>query len=956
MNEIRIAPFGEVLEALRKRRGLSQQELATKLDVHRNTIGKWERGICLPDSKALVLELARQLHLDAPDARRLLEASLTVVSSIWHVPFRRNPLFTGREETLRCLHEGFHADKISRFLSSRALTGLGGVGKTQIALEYAYRYREDYQAVLWVRAETYEILLSDLVALAEPLYLSERHEQEQQRVLEAVKRWLGNHGGWLLILDNIEEVALIADLLPSADQGHLLLTTRSQATGSIAHHINVVEMEPDEGALLVLRRAKRLEPTAGMAEAEASERDCALEIARLMGGLPLALDQAAAYLEETACSLPHYLRTYQAQRAVLLSLRGAESTDHPLPVSATFALALARVERTNPAAAELLRFCTFLHPNAIPKDLIMAAVPLLGSTLQLLAADPLILDTAIGVLRRFSLLNCHPKTELLSVHRLVQAVLQDSMDEETRRCWAERTVQALNRTFPDAQGPEVWPLCQRYLPHVLACRDLIDQWPIPWEIASRLLSLAGVYLMVRRQHEQAEPLLLQAHQIRLQSAGPDHPERAASLHNLGELRFYQGKHAQAAELFQQALVILEQHFPAYHFAVLESMSCLATTYQDQGHYGEAALLFRRLLLVSEHAYGPFHLKVADVLHRMAAVLRQMGSYDEALSRLTRALSIYEQTRGTMCEAVAFCHEQLGLLFRDCNQDETALQHFQRSLAIREHLYGPDEVRTARSLYQLGLHYRQSGRYCEALPLLTRALSIRQRMLGPTHVLTAISLQGLGLYHLDQGKWSEAESFLQRSLVMLEQALSIQHPQVGKATFYLARVFAAQGQYTQAEELYQKALATLEQALGEEHADLIPCIQGYAELLRHIHCLRQARFYEARARKIMLAHAGQLPGSAGDKSEGNSGRSPSFKTFLAECCEMHVQARSRAADLWQAYERWRENQKEEASLSRRAFARQLMAYGCYADRTRNSRLWRGIAVKPGWEHKQGDANS
>ncbi|MBV9232235.1 MAG: helix-turn-helix domain-containing protein, partial [Chloroflexi bacterium] len=229
MDETTLSTFGELLKAFRKQRNLTQHELASRLSVHRNTVGKWENGTFLPESKTIVLELASQLHLDTSDTRRLLEASLTALSPYWQVPYQRNPFFTGRSDVLQQLHEAL-AQKGSALISqSYALSGLGGIGKTQTALEYAYRYGNDYAAVFWISAETYESIVSSFVAIAELLNLPEKQDKEQDRVLAAVLRWLTAHNAWLIIFDNVEDLEVVKAALPASRCGSLLFTSRRKA-------------------------------------------------------------------------------------------------------------------------------------------------------------------------------------------------------------------------------------------------------------------------------------------------------------------------------------------------------------------------------------------------------------------------------------------------------------------------------------------------------------------------------------------------------------------------------------------------------------------------------------------------------------------------------------------------------------------------------------------------------
>src|SRR5579885_3365072 len=252
------ASFGALLQALRKQRNLTQQVVADALGIHRRTLGRWERGDYLPESKTMVLELARCLKLDEQEARQLLEASLTACSPYWSVPLPRNPYFTGREEILETLHRQLGVGQAVALTQSLALHGLGGVGKTQIALEYAYRHALEYSAVFWIGAETEEQIIASLLRVAETLQLPERAEKDQHLMLTAVQRWLSTHSQWLLIWDNLEDLRVLDRFLPSVRSGAILITTRCQTLGTLARGIDLMPMGQEEGMLFVLRRAKVL--------------------------------------------------------------------------------------------------------------------------------------------------------------------------------------------------------------------------------------------------------------------------------------------------------------------------------------------------------------------------------------------------------------------------------------------------------------------------------------------------------------------------------------------------------------------------------------------------------------------------------------------------------------------------------------------------------------------------
>jgi hypothetical protein len=253
----------------------------------------------------------------------------------------------------------------------QAISGLGGIGKTQVVLEYAYRHARDYQAVFWVRADSRDTLVAGFLEIARTVNLPERDERDQTVIVAAVKGWLRQHTGWLLILDNADELTLLPEFLPAPLQGHLLFTTRAQALGRLANRIEVNALDQDAAALLVLHRAGLLTLDAPLAQAEQADQQMAEEPSRQLGGLPLALDQAGAYLEETRCSLQHYLDLYKSHRAELLHHRGGLVLDHPDSVATTWSLSFASIEQRSALAADLLRVCSLLHPDAIPEELFL---------------------------------------------------------------------------------------------------------------------------------------------------------------------------------------------------------------------------------------------------------------------------------------------------------------------------------------------------------------------------------------------------------------------------------------------------------------------------------------------------------------------------------------------------------------------------------------------------------
>ncbi|HLX40131.1 MAG TPA: NB-ARC domain-containing protein, partial [Ktedonobacteraceae bacterium] len=460
----------ELLSYEREHRQLTQEEVAEQIGVpDYNMIGRWERGITLPSAHH-----RQQLTTLFGKSARELGFVRKGEIPFWRVPYRQNVFFTGRSALLAQVHTSLVAHRHARLVPPQTFSGLGGVGKTQVALEYAYRYGHEYHTVIWMRASSRETLTSDYAAITELLNLPEQHEQDQRQMIRAVKAWLAAMTRWLLIFDNVEDLDLLDDFLPSPVRGHILLTTRMQITGTMAETLEIETMDLEEGSYFLLRRAKLLALNASLDDIAEAERNQARAIVERVGGLPLALDQAGAYIEETGCTLANYSERYHAHQAELLRWRGVMGTGHPESVVTTLSLSFEQVSHANPVARDMLSFCALLAPDTIPEELLMEGLQELASPLLAHSADPLQFDQVMKDLRKFSLVRRRPETNMLTIHRLVQAVLLDEMEQETQSLWAERIVRTLSRIFPH-KSIDAWQQCERLLAQANSCAELIEE-------------------------------------------------------------------------------------------------------------------------------------------------------------------------------------------------------------------------------------------------------------------------------------------------------------------------------------------------------------------------------------------------------------------------------------------------------------------------------------------------
>src|SRR5258708_825456 len=337
----------------------------------------------------------------------------------WNVPHAPNPAFTGREQLVRDLR----ADLLEH--GQQALSGLGGIGKTQIAVEYAHRHRDDYAAALWTFADSEQSVVNGFTEIAGLLQLPGRESKEQAVVTGAVRRWLDQNDGWLLVFDNSDAPQILGEFVPKRPRGHVLVTSRAQSFQSIGI------LNPREVSVLSASEAREflLKRTGHEGAAPSPDMET---LAKELGYFPLALEQAGAYILENQSNFGVYLQSFRKQKVKLLEKQRPVLGDYKETVATTWAINFEQVGQTSPASADLLRLSAFLAPDAIPLELLeRGKVELSGplfSALAGVADDLLLLDGLLKPLTSYSLVQRSPETKSYSIHLLVQEVMRDELD------------------------------------------------------------------------------------------------------------------------------------------------------------------------------------------------------------------------------------------------------------------------------------------------------------------------------------------------------------------------------------------------------------------------------------------------------------------------------------------------------------------------------------------------
>jgi tetratricopeptide (TPR) repeat protein/CHAT domain-containing protein len=419
--------------------------------------------------------------------------------------------------------------------------------------------------------------------------------------------------------------------------------------------------------------------------------------------------------------------------------------------------------------------------------------------------------------------------------------------------------------------------------HVLAIREKALGPDHP-DVATALSNLGGLYLSQGR-YADAEPLLQRALAIREKALGRDHPAVAQSLNNLAELYRSQGRYADAEPLDQRALAIWEEALGRDHPDVATSLNNLARLYDDQGRYADAEPLYQRALAIWEKALGRDHPDVATALNNLSGLYWSQGRYADAEPLLQRSLAIWEKALGRDHPDVATALNNLAALYDNQGRYADAEPLLQRALAINEKALGRDHPDVALSLNNLAELYQSQGRYADAEPLFQRALAIWEKALGRDHPDVATALSNLALLYLSQGRHGDAEPLFQRALAIWEKALGRDHPDVARALNNLGGLYRSQGRYVDAEPLYERSLEIREKTLGLDHPYVSSSLNNLALLYD-----QQGRYADA------------LPIIAQTLSQGTANKTVAFPVLFASQTQNLVSAAQALADSYEVLQR------------------------------------------------------
>jgi tetratricopeptide (TPR) repeat protein len=723
-------------------------------------------------------------------------------TALSNIPIRLPLHFMGRDDALGAIEMALK--RYEGRVAITALHGLRGVGKTTLAAAYAERRRADYRATWWIRAQSETSMRADIVALGIRLGWIGADDKEEPAVDAVMERLRHEGEGILLIFDNAIDADALKPYLPRGGGAVVLVTSNARAWRGVADPVEIRLWPKETGAGYLVARTGRTH-----------ERAAAEALSEVLGGLPLAHEQAAAYCERLDISLAEYRRRFDLTPVRLLDdTRHAPTEYHDGRTAAkTFGLAIEEAAKLHPAAEPLIVHAALLAPEAIPLFLFSEAREKFGEPLATaLTGDGL--DEAVAVLRTFALIDreaiagkhdAATTTDAIRLHRLVREVAAARHEGETLGKLRRAIVAALALVYPtDGFGnPASWPRCTVLTPHLLAiCEAEMADTGVDAERAN-LLFWSGNFLHGRAAYSAARPLLERALAIWEKVHGPEHRDMAPRLNNLAVLLKDQGDLSAARPLFERALVVYEKEYGPEHPDTATAIDNLASLAQSRGDPAAARSLFERALAIREKALGPEHVATAFTLNNLGTLLQMYGDLAGAQPLYERALAIRKRALGEGHPETAVSINNLGFLLECQGALADAKPLYERAIALGEELLGAEHPDVATRYSNLARLLNKAGNARDAELLFLKAITIGEKAIGRNHIWTQRYASHYARLLLDTERPAQALPIAETALAIHATASGPSHPWTKDSAKVAADALSALGRAEEAMALRAK---------------------------------------------------------------------------------------------------------------------------------------------------------
>lgn len=812
-------------------------------------LGYWDAVPVLDDDEML----GRLVVAAAYEGRRALPPALR--------PYRRPPAplmnateirevpnFLGRSDDLVSLETTLHQTDIV------AICGLGGMGKTTLARQYAWQQRDQYSVTWWLSAESESSILDGLLALGATFIPG--HDKRTDRLAAAQQVTTSILSGLakpaLLVFDGLEDERLLDPWLPT--KGKVIITSRNAVWRSEIATVSLLPLSVADAELVLQHATWRRDLTGPVVK----------QIAQLLDGLPLALVHAAMYLNDVnTVSAQDFVHRFTAMLADVP--RGAE---YPRAVFVVMRELIAKAEAQAPGAAAILCLAGFLAPTPIPAQLfrgpadvysdelrppatVSGNAPLdLGSTV----VAPERVDRALECLNRYSLVTYASETDSFDVHRLLQAAARD-MVADAAPAWIRAAVEIVDAAFPSGEFG-TWRSCADLLPHahtVLGASRRGEDTPATARLAHR----CGTYLVQRAAYGEAEPLLRRALAENRARYGPDSLAVVRDLTSLASLFAETNRTGEAEPLVEEALAIGTREYGADSPEITHILDVLAQTLYLKNRLREALEVYRRELKIDIAHHGAQDPTVAADLRRIAEILAETGDVEEAERLFSSSLEIERFRHGENDPRTAGALHGLAHLLAVSKHFPEAEAIYRELIPLLEDTLGSDHPDLAAALCDFAHMLIETNRTDEAKPLLGRAMTMYETTYGPDHPYVAVALTNSGRLALAEGRFADAEAAFRRALNIDEASYGASHREVAVDLTLYGNLLIDLGRYDEAEQLLRRARDITDSAYGPKNPDVSDTLNALGRLL-----LRSHRFAEADPlirRAIRIDEAGGTAG-------------------------------------------------------------------------------------------------
>ncbi|KAH8199002.1 hypothetical protein TruAng_006831 [Truncatella angustata] len=780
------------------------------------------------------------------------------------IPFSRDKDFVGRETILDEIDR-----RCSRPGSRTALVGLGGVGKSQLAIEHAYRTRSQNPEkwVFWIHASNAARFEQGYREIAHRVKIA-GHLDPEVNIFQLVHDWLyESQRNWMLILDSIDDARFLAqpgnsantslplwEYLPLCANGTILVTTRSrEAALTLVEAVDIVAvdtMHTDEA--LTLFKNKLGLP---------ADIEDNVELMSELEFLPLAIVQAARYI---GSRLPHMsakrylemLRGGDRKRSRLLSIdsqefrRDAEASNS---IFTTWQISFDYIRETRPSAADLLSLMCFFDAQGIPENVLRYHPKHSSrkkdrrfeegddiseaSSSQTSESDGF--EDDISSLLNFSFILIRPDGAMFVMQKLVQLAMRIRLKENGQlEKWNQRFIRNLSALFPTGEY-ENWTICGTLFPHARSAATQPPEEDSSLAEWATLLYHAAWYAWRRGNASDAESLALKSMKVRSKVFGKGHEDTLSSMVMLGLAYHLSSQLDKAEEVFVQVVKAREQKLKPEHPDMLSSLGHLASTYRYQGRWNEAQDLEVQVMEVSQKVLGAEHPSTLTSMDNLASTLWNQGRWNEADELFSQVLKVRVRTLGPDNPDTLKSMENLASTNRNQGRWDEAEELEVQVVEKKRRVLGAEAPDTLISIGNLALTFWNQGRWDKAEDLFMYVMETSKKVLRSDHACTLSSMANLAMARRYKGKLAEAEILETQILGIQQQILGKYHPSTLTSMVNLASTFWNQGRWNDAEKLLVEAAETSKREIGQEHPDTLSCIDNLATVYRD-----QGRWTEA----------------------------------------------------------------------------------------------------------------